>query len=95
MEKENTEQESVPKKETRGVKKGTARGPYEKKPDGNKKELDAAFRRIQALEDEVASLKGGKPAKEENPASPNAPESTNGEGGATMPLPETEEEDWL
>jgi hypothetical protein len=83
------------KKETRGVKTGVKRGPYEKKDSESKKERDALFRRVQALEDEVASLKGGKAAKEEKRASPNAPESTNAEGGATIPLPKQEEEDWL
>ena len=81
------------KKETRGVKAGAKRGPYEKK--SNRDELDGCFRRIQALEDEVAALKGGKKEKLEKPASPNAPESTNAEGGATIPLPKQEEEDWL
>ena len=60
-----------------------------------KKELDAAFRRIQALEDKVNSLEGGRAPEEKKPASPNALESTNEGEGAPTPSPETEEEDWL
>lgn len=43
-------------KETRGVKSGTKRGTYQKK-DTNREDIEALFKRVQALED--GQLKNG------------------------------------
>ena len=60
----NTEKSTEKKKDTRGVKPGVRRGPYEKKEGGCRQELDTAFKRIQALEDIINARKKEEPASE-------------------------------
>ncbi|MDA8171058.1 MAG: hypothetical protein M0Z48_04420 [Nitrospiraceae bacterium] len=89
MPDETTQEGEKGKKESRGVKPGTARGPYVKKPEkGCKEDLDAAFLRIQALEDKVTRMEDK--GKKEEPAA--EPIKKLAEKAA---MPPAEEEDWL
>lgn len=84
--------ETGTKKETRGVKAGAKRGAYQRR-DNSSADIEALFKRTQALEDALTSLKGGH--SKEMPA-PGAETKTVKQTVSPEPEKKTiEDEDWI